>query len=50
MNKRTWMSNILEVDTLKLTDIVWPAIRTLAAEEIARVAASMSMMLPDRMP
>ena len=24
MNKRTWMSNILEVDTLKLTDIVWP--------------------------
>ncbi|MGE8064287.1 phospholipase [Pseudomonas sp. NPDC089569] len=24
LDKRTWMSKVLEIDTLKLTDIVWP--------------------------
>ncbi|WP_028620118.1 phosphatidylinositol-specific phospholipase C domain-containing protein [Pseudomonas sp. Ant30-3] len=25
LNKKTWMSNVLDIDTLRLTDIVWPS-------------------------
>ena len=35
LNKQTWMSNTLEIDNLKLTDIVWPGVHNCGMDKEA---------------
>ena len=35
LDKQTWMSNTLEIDQLKLTDIVWPGVHNAGMDKKA---------------